>query len=262
MEEEKKPIDTKQLFSAALLAGEILLSSGAEIYRVEDTIGRILKLSGSDGGESFVTPTCIHLTLRSGEGEAMTTLKRVFVRENNLARVAQTNAVARSLCGGEISLGTALEKLSEICRNKVFPEWVAPIILLVFPACFFLFFGGTDPRALLTCLATGAGLALARVWFRNNTIARFFVDLLSAAGVAFLASLIARLADAASSVNLIIISSIMPLVPGVAITTAIRDVLHGDYQSGTARVAEAFLTATAVAVGVGAGIALYRMIPW
>lgn len=56
--------------------------------------------------------------------------------------------------------------------------------------------------------------------------------------------------------DIVIISSIMPLVPGVAITHAIRDTLQGDYLSGAARILEAFMTATAIALGVGTGFAL------
>ena len=49
----------------------------------------------------------------------------------------------------------------------------------------------------------------------------------------------------------VIIGSIMLLVPGLAITNAIRDTVAGDLVSGLARGAEAFLTAIAVAVGTG-----------
>ena len=94
-ETDSQITDVKLLFSVTLLAGEILLSSGAEIYREEDTISRLLALSGYAGGESFVTPSCILLTLRTPDSEAMTTLKRVPVRENNLSRVAETNTVAK-----------------------------------------------------------------------------------------------------------------------------------------------------------------------
>ena len=55
----------------------------------------------------------------------------------------------------------------------------------------------------------------------------------------------------------VIISAIMPLVPGVAITNAIRDTLQGDYLSGGARVLEAFLKAASIALGVGIGMALF-----
>ena len=40
--------------------------------------------------------------------------------------------------------------------------------------------------------------------------------------------------------DLLIISCIMPFVPGAAITNAVFDTLHGDYLSGLARAAEAF----------------------
>ena len=46
----------------------------------------------------------------------------------------------------------------------------------------------------------------------------------------------------------------MPLVPGVALTNAIRDILQGDYISSCARIIEAFMIAASVAIGVGAGI--------
>ena len=43
----------------------------------------------------------------------------------------------------------------------------------------------------------------------------------------------------------------MILTPGVAITNSLRDIMSGDYISGTARMLEALLTATFIAVGVG-----------
>ena len=61
------------------------------------------------------------------------------------------------------------------------------------------------------------------------------------------------------NMDVVIISSIMPLVPGVAITNAVRDTLQGDYLSGMARILEVFLKAAAIALGVGVGIALLKV---
>ena len=56
------------------------------------------------------------------------------------------------------------------------------------------------------------------------------------------------------------ISAIMTLVPGVTFTTAIRDTLNGDYGAGSARMLEAIVVALAVSAGVGCGLLLYRAI--
>ena len=44
----------------------------------------------------------------------------------------------------------------------------------------------------------------------------------------------------------IIVSAVMPLVPGVTFTTAIRDTLNGDYAAGSARILEAIVVGLAV----------------
>lgn len=262
MREKVSPGDARLLFSVAMLTGEILLSSGAEIYRVEDSIERILQLSGYEGTESFVTPTCILMTLRDPQEETITSLRRVTVRENNLSRVASTNTIARDLVSGKITAAAATDRLQEIKKSVGLPRWVRLLTLFLLPACFYLFFGGTDIRLLLVCLLTGLWLSGAQVLLYGRVSVQFFHDLISAAGVAFLASLASSVfSPGTEAVNLVIISSIMPLVPGVVITTAIRDVLHGDYQSGTARAAEAFIIATASAVGVGVGLFLFRHLP-
>ena len=50
------------LMEMAVRAGEIMLASGAEVYRVEDTIHRILKHSGIARADVFVVTTGIVAT--------------------------------------------------------------------------------------------------------------------------------------------------------------------------------------------------------
>ena len=57
--------------------------------------------------------------------------------------------------------------------------------------------------------------------------------------------------------NAVITGAIMPLVPGVTFTTAIRDILNGDYSSGTSRMMEALVVALSVAVGIGTAMTLF-----
>ena len=58
----------------------------------------------------------------------------------------------------------------------------------------------------------------------------------------------------------IIIGSIIRLVPGVALTTSIRDFLNGDYLSGTIRMIDAVLVACCIALGVGIVLSAFQML--
>ena len=60
-----------------------------------------------------------------------------------------------------------------------------------------------------------------------------------------------------NSFSIIIIGSLMPLVPGVAITNAIRDIMAGDFLSGTSRLVEAILIAVSIAGGAGIALRIF-----
>jgi uncharacterized membrane protein YjjP (DUF1212 family) len=60
--------------------------------------------------------------------------------------------------------------------------------------------------------------------------------------------------------EIIIIGSIMPLVPGIPITNAIRDTLQGDYMSGTARAVEAFVISIGITIGIGIGLWAFNLL--
>ena len=54
--------------------------------------------------------------------------------------------------------------------------------------------------------------------------------------------------------EVLIAGAIMPMLPGVALTNALRDTLQGDYMSGTGRMIEAFMVAISIGIGIGAGL--------
>ena len=48
----------------------------------------------------------------------------------------------------------------------------------------------------------------------------------------------------------------MNLVPGVAITNSVRDIIAGDFIAGQTKMTEALLTATSIAVGTGIALSI------
>lgn len=245
-------MDYKLLLDTAVMTGELMLESGAETYRVEDTMHRMLSLSKLQTAEVFVTMTGFVATLDDPAIHSMTVVRRIRSRGTDLNRIDELNTLSRRLCTGDLSLEEAFRKVRLLKRQPVKAQaflFATPVVT----AAFGLTYGGSLTEALAAAL-TGFFLALCLYGCRRLRVQPFFGTLLGAAAASALAAGLLRLFPAFGSLDAVVIASIMPLVPGVAITNAVFDTLHGDYLSGTARTLEAFVTAAAVAMGIGIGL--------
>ena len=80
-------MNEKTLLEAVVLAGELMLVSGAEIYRVEDTMNHMLKRSEYEQTETIVYGTGIFVTLSDPNKEPLTRVKRVAARCTSINRI-------------------------------------------------------------------------------------------------------------------------------------------------------------------------------
>lgn len=251
-------MDYHALIEMAVLAGEIMLVSGAEVYRIEDTVSRILKQSGCKGIDVFALATGIFATLSDPSIEPITVVRRVNRRATNLNRVYRVNHVSRRFCSGELSLKEAQEELLEIKTAVEYGFLHKCFGYIVTSAFFAVLFGG----GWLDCLSSGIvgvvlALAVAVVsWLKFND---FCQNAAGSFALAMTALLLRTFVFTGMNIDAVIISAIMPMVPGVIFTSAIRDTLNGDYSSGVARIAEAIVVALGVASGVGAAMMAFRM---
>ena len=245
------------LMAVAMQAGVILLSSGAETYRVEDTIGKILSLSGSDQFDVNALGTSLTATLMlSEDGEPYTQVKRVRHRSLNLHRIAEINQLSRDLVAGRITLKQASKQMNNL-NKPVYRVYQKNIAIVVMICSFALLLSGNPSDALGSIpVATGIILINTLVYFVR--IEGFVANLLSAFLSAGIAVLSQRYILPRASVDVLIAAALMPLLPGTSFTNAIRDVIHGDYISAAARGLEAIFTAIAIAFGVGLSLALLR----
>lgn len=76
-------------------------------------------------------------------------------------------------------------------------------------------------------------------------------------------ALVARESSTISTLRLdgMIIGGLMPLVPGLAFTNAVRELADGDFLSGTVRMIDALLVFVYIATGVGIVLNLYSKLP-
>lgn len=242
------------LMDTALLAGKIMLQSGAETYRVEDTICRILHTSGLETAETFATVTGLFVTLADPSIDAITKITRVSEKQSNLSQVYEVNDVSRRLCCGVISIEEAYQELLRIKDKKEYPNSMVYVGIIMTSSFFTLLLGGGILASALAAI-NGLWIVACRHIAGRVKLNNFITDMLSSFIIAVATMLYAHVLDNSVIVEIIIVGSIMPLVPGVAITNAIRDTLQGDYLSGGSRAIEAFVIAACVAVGIGIGLA-------
>ncbi len=248
----------KDIFNTAMLAGEIIAQSGAETFRVEDTMIRILNTTGASSVEVYATTTGIVASISVADKEPLSGVIRIANRSNNLSRVNDVNQISRDICDDKITIDEAYAKLLKIKTNKIYSNFTIAIASVISMIGFAGLFGGN----LLDCIFAGInGLFIIIVGrlIDNKLSSTFMIDAIKCFVLAFLTLVFVNYYPS-SHMNIIIIGSIMPFVPGVPITNAIRDTLQGDYNSGAARALESFVISLGIAVGVGFGMGFYHML--
>ena len=238
-----------KVFQMARLIGEVMLEAGAESYRVEDTVRRVLSVTHFSQVEAFTTHTGITISMGNPDTVPITSVQRVSNRTYHLGKIEMANDVSRRFVGGKITVEEATAELERIRKE---PFDYKPYVYLPLCACtcgsFAIIFGG-NLKDLFATLLVGflygvASLVISHM--RENT---FFGDLLSSFLIGAATVLFTYVIPIAEHPDIVIAGSIMPLVPGMAITNAIRDTLRGDYLSGLARTVESIITAVVIAGG-------------
>jgi uncharacterized membrane protein YjjP (DUF1212 family) len=243
-----------KILQVATFAGKIMLESGAETYRVEETICRICSSYGMETTDSFVTPTGIMVSI-SNNDETRSLIKRVISRGVDLNKVDQINNLSRSVQSTPTDINEFYEQLKKVNEGDRYSLTITLIFSAICAGIFSMLFGG-DLKDLLSSALIGFIIKLMNTKFEELSINEFFINAISSALATTLAILLFSL-GLASNVDKTVIGSIMLLVPGLAITNAIRDTIAGDYLAGITRAAEATLIAISIAIGTGAVLSIW-----
>ncbi|NLK85900.1 MAG: threonine/serine exporter family protein [Clostridiaceae bacterium] len=241
-------LQTTELMNIALKAGEIMLTSGAEIYRVEETIVRICN-SYDFKCESFVLPTGIFISIENEDGSRNTGFRRIHNRKVDLNRIDSVNSLSRSLQAIQPVCKTVLMKLIEIneIRQYSFHARIAATALGSFS--FTLLFQGSFYDGI-AALFIGSVSYLSREILARMGSFHFLENFITGIIAGFLSIAAYRLYPSLNEYK-IIIGSIMLYLPGVSITNSIKDALYGDLVASLTRLGEAVLLVTVLAAGVG-----------
>ena len=225
-----------------------LAASGAETYRVEESVRRICSAYGLDA-RVYAIPHTLLITIMIPGERPLTQLCRMDHLGTDLEAVEQYSNLSRRICTEKPDWEEALRWLDISQQTQA--RYGLPMDLLghvLVSSGFCLFFGGSGMDALCAGLC---GLLLGFLTrFLGKTNA-FFQKIISA----FLMALLAYGCSAlglTDNVDTSVIGALMLLVPGILFTNALRDITFGDTNSGINRIVEVVLIAVAIALGTAA----------
>lgn len=243
-------MDYYLLADFAAQIGYWLAIAGAETFRVEDTIRRLLHTYGLEC-EVFAIPNSLTVSFEAANGKPLTILKRIGYHGNDLEALEQLNALSRRICREKPDVETAVLWLKEtVARCRVYRLSVSLLGSFLGGAGFCLVFGGT----LRDCLWAGMmGLIIGCVnRFMDRLEANPFFSTIIASFLMALPAYLAAGFGWLDNPDAAIIGALMILVPGLLITNSMRDIIYGDTNSGVMRIVQVFLSAFAIALGTAA----------
>ena len=246
----------KEILMLAMRAGTIMMKSGAEIVRVEDTIERICKSCGIEHVDVFATPTGIFVSTDNADASnTVTHIRRVRSSETNLTRISKVNQFSRTFTATDMTVEEGMAVLDEIESSKPYPFWIRAVAAAVVTGCFSVIFGG---NALDFCVTVPIGLACYIISrFLEKYEINFFIRGFVCCAFAAFCALLAATSIHGVSYAPVISGCLMLFVPGIPITNAIRDFLSGNMLSGVARLTEAAIIGMSLAAGAGVVIELW-----
>ena len=123
-------MDYDGLLTLATDLGYGLLVSGAEIYRAEESVTRLLLAYGVAEPQVFAIPNCVIVSIATPEGHPITRMRRIAGHGTDIERTTKmVEQTARRKCVRDADKGLVLQsqidELSELlyaCRHGMIKE--------------------------------------------------------------------------------------------------------------------------------------------
>ena len=213
--------------------GEAMLAVGADVNRVEDSLSRLGLAYGAVRMNVFVITSSIVVTMSLPDGRDVTQTRRILTPGGtDLTILEDLNALSRRCCTCPMSVKRLKSELFTLTRNPPRPLSVYAGSALAAGSCT-VFFGGGVWDGL-----SAAAFGLAICWLQRRFSAlcpnRLVFNLLAALAVGISITLWAALIPGLH-MDKIMIGDIMLLIPGMAMTNAVRDTMVGSPISGVMR---------------------------
>ncbi len=240
-------MDYNNLLDLSVDLGYELAMCGAETFRVEESINRILSAYGVEA-ESFAIPNYLVVSVRTQDGDHLTKMRRIGHHGNDLDSVEMFSGLSRAICTRRPEPAEGLKWLERVRNTRRSYSFPAQLLgSFLGGGGYALFFGGGLVDGVCGGIC-GILVTLVTRILDEMKVNQFFKTIAASFLMAILAYILEALGIARNA-DAVTIGALMILVPGLLFTNAMRDIIYGDTNSGVNRIVQVFLVAAAIALG-------------
>ena len=231
-----------------LYAGNLLLSSGAELYRAEETMHRIADAMHIKDLDAYVTNRGIFASGNVPGKGIESRIMSVPDKELNIDKIEAVNELSREVCSNRMDLSylkTSLQNIANMGEQNV----VEKILSYFLGAGCFSYAIGTSFRDSLCAAIIGSLVGFYMIWSKYRIKSRVLITIIASVLTALLSNLFVAI-GLGSQLSFIIIGAMMDLVPGVAFVNSVREFSQNNFATGQTLLTSALLTCVSMASGV------------
>ena len=231
-----------------LKAGKILLSSGAEISRTEDTMNYIARAMNFKDLEAYVSNRGIFATAKKADETEITRIYNVPEVDINLSKIESVNALSRRITQKNITIEEIESELNQIDTMSDY-SFFWRLVAYTLGASGFSYAIGSSITDSIIAGIIGLILGVYMCTIKRILSSDVLITILGSILIALLGNLFIHF-ELGSNLSVILLGAMIDIVPGVPFVNAIREYSQNNYNTGITLMMGALLTCISMAVGV------------
>lgn len=260
MNRQRQPVTghgDRQEIDALLEAGRLLLQSGAEIYRVEETLSHMAEALHLEHFEAYVVNRGIFASGRDTQRQWQSRTVVAPTTVIRLDRIEEINRLSRRICSGlePATPEHVLARLDEIRQMRGYRiRWIALAYFL--GACGFSWSMSSTATDAVAAGLVGLVLSLSDLLAARLLHARFLRTLAGAFLAALSVIFLSQIGPGGNRSDMLL-GALMVLVPGEIFVNSVREFSQNNHSAGMTLFMTALLTCAAMSAGVAAAAYLF-----
>ena len=227
--------------------GESMLISGAENYRIEDSLYRMCRSYGFVKYDVFVIPSNIQITVETENGDIITQVRHIENADIDFDQLDYMNNLCRYVCSHTPDEEELQKKYQEV-KNRPPQHPAAQYFAGIMGGTGFAVFFGCNFKDAIVAVIVSLMIVVVGKWLEKREGNLFVYNTI----LSFLSEVIIVLSvrnGFADHPERIMIGIVMLLISGLSTTNGIREILQKDYISGFINIMNSILGAAGIAVG-------------